>query len=154
MPDPTPAAPVTTTTARVRLYRILGVVVVVGVSIGSAMLAPRFPWVGPIAAIICWYVGKLLGIPTNEIIAAALAKKDPTQIAQIAMSAITAMPVESISMMATKVMNSLRPIAEGRVSVQSIPPPSAIPTVAFVNVELDEMVEIPSATGQARDEKK
>lgn len=129
----------TTPTMRIRLYRIAGAAVVVGVSAGSVVLAPKWPWASSIATVLCWYVGKLLGIPTNEIIAAALSKKDPMQIAQIAMNAITAMPVDAISPTAVKVMESLRPIAEGRVTVESIPPVSA-PPVEFLNVELEEPV--------------
>lgn len=116
-----------TPTLRVRLYRIGGALGFLGLSVGTATLASKWPWVVPIGQLATWYIGKLLGIPVNDILAAALAKKSPTEVADIAVKAITSMPVAQISPVTRAVIESIRPIAAQRSTLVDLPRPPRVP---------------------------
>lgn len=119
-------------TWRVRLYRILGVGLFLVNTVGSSYLAARWthpaaPFVAGGAHLLTWYIGKLLGIPIDGILAAALAKKSPAEMAQIAVQAIQSMPVEQINPVARAVYRSVRPVAMSRISESTIPPAPRVP---------------------------
>lgn len=140
----------TSPTVRIRIYRALGAAIVVGVGAGSVALAPKFPWAVGIANLLTWYIGKLLGIPVDDIIAAALAKKSPAQLVELACKAITAMPVQEISLTTSAMVESIRPVAEANGITLDIPKPSAVP-VELLNSDVLSELPVGSATEVTRE---
>lgn len=108
------------------LLRLLGVLAIVGVNVAAVMLGDKVPAIEVAATAVCWYIGKLLGVPLDAVVKQALAS-DPDKAVDIAAEAIRSMPPVAAEVATRALLASIPPDAQQRVVVllnTTTPPPS------------------------------
>jgi hypothetical protein len=75
--------------ARKLQYGVYGVLAVTISTGASVMWGDLYPVLVPINAIVCWVVGKLLGVPIDSVITAALAAMTPDKAIGLAVTAVS-----------------------------------------------------------------
>lgn len=112
---------------RVRVYQGIGVAVVGAMSALTYLLAPQYPWLVPLDTGVCWLVGKLLGMPVDAVVSAALARMQPDRAAAVTAKALQSMPPEATR----TILRSIPPAVAQRVAIEfsgaSEPPPPEAP---------------------------
>lgn len=117
------------TNRRMLILRGAGALAVVGANVLAGLFADRLPVLNLLASAVCWYVGKVLGVPLDDVLRQTLTR-NPTAAVELAASAIRSMPPAARSVLA-----SIPPEADAqRVAVVLLnttepppPPPRATP---------------------------
>lgn len=99
---------------RMRVLRLLGAGAASILTAMSMLWADHFPWLVPLATGLSWAVGKLLGVPVDDVIADALRGMRPEKVADLAVGAIGSMPPETASTAVQRIAASIRPAANAR----------------------------------------
>lgn len=130
-----PTAPASTASAptdtRLKLLRAGGGIVIVAVTSLAGVYAARYPWLVPMATLVCAWIGKALGIPIDGVAEYALQHMAPERATSIVIRTIASLPPEQ------------QPAIAARVSASIRPPP---PPVELVDVDVVGEDE-PTATG-------
>lgn len=136
MTAPTSTPPVTT---RVRTYRAIGAAAVATTTVIAAALADRYPWLTAVNTAVAWWVGKLLGVPLDAVVQAALAAMKPDRAVMVAVDALRSLPPEQAEDATRTLLRSIPPVAAQRVvggvrlvnvgdeSLPTAPPPAGKP---------------------------
>lgn len=101
--------------------RALGVLAVVGLTAAASVYADAAPWLTPLASAAAWAVGKLLGVPVDSVVDAALQAMRTDRKVQITVRALASLPPKE----ARQAAESLAPAARTSLVefVDSIRPP-------------------------------
>lgn len=97
------------TPQRVLVYRVIGVAVVLTSTGLTAWLGPRYPWLAGVNSALAWAVGKLLGIPLDEVVRSALAAMQPDRAAIVATDALKSLPPETAADVTRSLLRSIPP---------------------------------------------
>ena len=77
---------------QIQALRALGIVLVVGLGIAEVLFGARYPALAPIATGVGWLVGKLLGVPLEAVLDAALQAMRADKRVEIARHAMASLP--------------------------------------------------------------
>lgn len=91
--------------------------------------------------VVAGFIGKWLGVPTEEVTKLALQMMAPEKAVNVAVSALQSLPPEKAEEATTQLMASLPPDARVRASMNP-PPPDKVQAIRFVGTS-----EPPDATG-------
>lgn len=115
-------------TPRMMRFRAAGLLVVVLSTAAASLWSDQVPWLAAISSGVCWYVGKLLGKPIEDVVAAALAVMQTDRAVAVTVQAIQSMPPDT----ARAVLSSIPPEAAGRAAAAAavvlVPDPDSPPS--------------------------
>lgn len=114
---------------RLLILRAVGLVLVVAATVAAALLGPKWPVVNVAATTVCWYVGKVVGIPADAVVKYALQAMHPDKAVSVAVGALQSLPPEQAESATRTLLASIPPAAQARVGVvllnSTSGPPSA-----------------------------
>lgn len=120
---------------KLKWYRVLGVLAVVATTALSVWIGTQWPALAAAAtslnSIVCWYVGKLLGVPLDDVIKAALQVMQPDRAVAVTVEALRSMPPANAETVTQKLLQSIPPDAQSRIVAfvgDSLHPPPSPPS--------------------------
>lgn len=96
-----------------RAARLIGVVLVVGLTALTVWLGPSFPQLATANAAAAWLFGKLFGVPLDAVMQSALRAMQPEKAVALTVSAVQSMPPARAEAVTQSVLQELAAHAVG-----------------------------------------
>lgn len=108
-PEPAPQL----TASRLRWIRVVAVVLVTGTTALTVALASKYPALASVNAGLAWLAGKLLGVPLQDVMQAALRAMQPADAVKLTVAAVRSMPPAKAEAVAQTVLSEIASHAVG-----------------------------------------